>query len=391
MKKLTLIILILFVVPILTINLYAQPTSGLSAYYPFNGNASDASGNGNNGSVSGATLTADRYANSNKAYSFDGTNDGITISTTSNLNNTFAGSHTISVWIKLDSEPTILKFVVDACKPGAGGELGDQRGIRFTSYTTRPTFKWVTTSASYQVHSSQGLTTGNWHHVVGVFNGSSGKIYVDNSLRGSSSSSGSGTPIDRMKIGTISAGGSDPGWFPGDLDDIRIYNRALSSSEIEELYYEGEAVNTPNTPTGSSSGKVGQSMSFSTGGSSCNLGHSVEYQFDWGDGNYSSWGSSSQSYKYNNIGTYSIKARARCQSHTSVVSGWSGGKSITISGHSLSISISPSGAGSVTKNPDKTGYNHNENVQLTAEASPTYEFDHWGGALSGDTNPKTIR
>ncbi|MBC8185855.1 hypothetical protein H8E88_32610, partial [candidate division KSB1 bacterium] len=131
-------------------------------------------------------------------------------------------------------------------------------------------------------------------------------------------------------------------------------------------------------------------MSFSTGGSSSNLGHSVQYQFDWGDGNYSSWGSSSQSYKYNNIGTYSIKARARCQSHTSVVSGWSGGKSITISGHSLSISISPSGAGSVTKNPDKTGYNHNENVQLTAEASPTYEFDHWGGALTGNTNPKTL-
>ena len=46
--------------------------SGLVAHYPFNGNANDESGNGNDGTVNGATLTTDRFGNANKAYSFDG-------------------------------------------------------------------------------------------------------------------------------------------------------------------------------------------------------------------------------------------------------------------------------------------------------------------------------
>ena len=53
-------------------------TNGLIAYYPFNGNANDASGNGNNGTVYGATLTADRFGNPNSAYYFNGTNNYIT-------------------------------------------------------------------------------------------------------------------------------------------------------------------------------------------------------------------------------------------------------------------------------------------------------------------------
>ncbi|MBK7031388.1 MAG: hypothetical protein IPH45_20325 [Bacteroidales bacterium] len=55
------------------------PTNGLSAWYPFNGNANDLSGNGNDGTVNGATLTTDRFGNPNSAYSFNGTTDFIGI------------------------------------------------------------------------------------------------------------------------------------------------------------------------------------------------------------------------------------------------------------------------------------------------------------------------
>ncbi len=91
-----------------------------------------------------------------------------------------------------------------------------------------------------------------------------------------------------------------------------------------------ETVSVPNPPTGSSSGYVGQSLSFSTGGSSSNLGHSIEYQFDWGDGSPSAWGPSTQSHSYSSSGTVSVKARARCQTHTGIVSGWSGTRPVTI-------------------------------------------------------------
>jgi hypothetical protein len=71
--------------------------SGLVAYYPFNGNTNDASGNGNNGVVNGATLTADRFGNANQAYSFDGISDNITIPYNTSFCNT---NYTYSLWYK---------------------------------------------------------------------------------------------------------------------------------------------------------------------------------------------------------------------------------------------------------------------------------------------------
>ncbi len=151
-----------------------------------------------------------------------------------------------------------------------------------------------------------------------------------------------------------------------------------------------ETISTPNQPSGPSSGKVGQSLSFSTGGSNSNLGHNVEYQFDWGDGSQSSWGASTKSHTFSSTGTKYVKARARCQTHTSIVSGWSSTKSVAISYCVLSITINPAGKGSVNKNPDKTNFTYNETVQLTANPISGYYFNTWDGALSGSANPQTL-
>src|SRR5580704_12112208 len=81
----------------ITVKLHAQSflTNGLVAYYPFNGNANDASGNGNNGMVFGATLATDRFGNANSAYYFDGISAYITVP----LSNTvFSGDFTASIW-----------------------------------------------------------------------------------------------------------------------------------------------------------------------------------------------------------------------------------------------------------------------------------------------------
>ena len=93
-----------------------------------------------------------------------------------------------------------------------------------------------------------------------------------------------------------------------------------------------EAVSNPTTLGGPTDGNIGTSYTYSTGGSSSNFGHPVEYQFDWeGDGtDLSSWGASAQSKTWTTPGTYNIKARARCATHTSVVSEWSGTLSVNI-------------------------------------------------------------
>lgn len=76
------------------------PTNGLVGYWPFNGNANDESGNGNNGVVNGATLTSDRFGNVGKAYSFDGLSNFIEVANNSSLQNTQAFS--ISAWFYIN-------------------------------------------------------------------------------------------------------------------------------------------------------------------------------------------------------------------------------------------------------------------------------------------------
>ena len=85
----------------MTANVIAQvpsyvPTNGLVGWWPFNGNANDESGNGNNGTVNGATLTTDRFGVLNKAYSFDGVDDYVNVNNSSTLN---PSQLSINCWI----------------------------------------------------------------------------------------------------------------------------------------------------------------------------------------------------------------------------------------------------------------------------------------------------
>ncbi|RKY84258.1 hypothetical protein DRP98_05365 [candidate division KSB1 bacterium] len=91
-----------------------------------------------------------------------------------------------------------------------------------------------------------------------------------------------------------------------------------------------ERVSTPNRPSGEVYLQVGQSGTYTTGGSSTSFGHSVEYQFDWGDGTLSDWGSASQSHSWSSEDFYFVKAHARCQIHTNRVSGWSSSFMVTV-------------------------------------------------------------
>jgi hypothetical protein len=76
------------------------PTNGLAGWWPFTGNANDLSGNGNNGTVSGATLTADRFGTIGAAYKFNGTSDHISVPSSTSIN-FGTGSYAVNVWVKL--------------------------------------------------------------------------------------------------------------------------------------------------------------------------------------------------------------------------------------------------------------------------------------------------
>ena len=151
-----------------------------------------------------------------------------------------------------------------------------------------------------------------------------------------------------------------------------------------------EVISTPTVPEGPDSGYKMQLLEFTTGGSVSNKDHEVEYQFDWNDGSLSDWGIALKSHAYSDTGMYHVKSRARCKVHTNVMSGWSATHAVTISACSLTISINPSDAGSVIKNPDKSGYDYGDTISITATPITGWKFIGWTGDHSGNNNPAII-
>jgi Putative Ig domain. len=237
---------------------FAQiPSNGLVAYFPFNGNANDASGNLNNGIVSGASLTTDRFGVANKAYSFNGQNNFISVPNSASL--LLPGSFTISLFFKYSGAGTSGKnywTILNKNQTGGGNydpfhifveAINDasmkpgQIGIRFADGII----------GHERLFESKSLVNdGSWHHIAFAYDSIAYtyKFYVDNNLD-STMNVGSGwhptTNDAPLTLGNWSAYDS---YFNGSLDDIRIYNRALSQSEISFLYTEGAT--PPNNPPG---------------------------------------------------------------------------------------------------------------------------------------------
>ncbi|MFH1231555.1 MAG: hypothetical protein V1709_08690 [Planctomycetota bacterium] len=149
-----------------------------------------------------------------------------------------------------------------------------------------------------------------------------------------------------------------------------------------------ETVSTPNLPTGTISGTTGTSYDYSTGGASSDLGHAVEYQFDWGDGNYSDWSiSTTVSKSWSSANTYIVKAQARCAAHTSVSSTWSSGLSVTINlPETVSAPTQPTGiiSGTTGTSYDYSTGGASSNLGHAVE----YQFD-WGDGSYSDWSTST--
>ena len=212
-------------------------TTGLVAYYPFNGNANDASGNGNNGTVNGATLTTDRFGNVGKAYSFDGVRNYIEVS--NRFFNNGWGNYTISGWFNCANVSGSSQDLLST-NPICGTILGLNKGfapnkLSFSINSNPDNQSWDIVS----INANTTIVQNNqWYHFNLVKTGNNYKYYVNGNLE--IENSGAITPISYlcgMLIGIQYWGpeGYNNG-FNGKLDDYRIYNRALSSDEIAQLY-----------------------------------------------------------------------------------------------------------------------------------------------------------
>lgn len=227
------------------------PTSGLVAYYPFNGNANDSSGNGHNGVVkNGVTLTTDRFGNPNSAYYFSGINNGnnyIKI----NLGN--QKSLTASLWINSDTCVNWYPQILSVDSGATRMEFLNQSG-NHPSYISAGIVGLI---GSYpdNVETPHPVSFKAWHHIVVTHDHSQGIhcIYVDNQLVVSKATTGYlNMPVGIICIGNTYDGlaGDQNGGYKGKLDDIRFYNRALSQAEVTALFNEGAGVAISQTVGG---------------------------------------------------------------------------------------------------------------------------------------------
>ncbi len=209
--------------------------SGLVAWWPLTGNATDQSGSGLNGTMNNVTVTTGQNGQPNSASYFNGTNAYISFPSTTPLNTT---TFTVSVWINLDAN--IGANVWNDIIVGVGGDWGvglnaNASGVGFLRATKVNTIDAAALS-------SLSIAKQSWQHVAASVSqtGSNAPVvtyYVNGQLSGTTYIAQQITAYGTKAIGARNNGGS--GYFHGAMDDVRVYSRVLSADEVLAMYNGG--------------------------------------------------------------------------------------------------------------------------------------------------------
>ncbi len=225
--------------------LYHSEAPGLVAYYPFNGNENDESGNSINPLYNGAVLTTDRFGNPNSAYYFDGTLNSYMKIPADQLP---TANRTISFWFNADevaSGPTLLSYGGD----GSCGASTFLMGLNVTGLGGYVCEGHCNVNRSVYPYSTPPVNA--WHHWTVSVNGSIIKMYLDGTLvqtdnvySGATFVSGRFAVFGALMY--IDGAGPYTGYFKGKMDEIRIYNNVLTDGQVSALYTSEANIIMPN-------------------------------------------------------------------------------------------------------------------------------------------------
>ncbi|MFN8343734.1 MAG: LamG domain-containing protein [Spirosomataceae bacterium] len=228
-----------------TDQLFAQNIQqGIVACYSFDGNANDSKGN-NNGAVYGATLTADRFGKANSAYSFNGIDNYIEVNG-SNFKNT---NYTLSFWACPLNNPPSNQYQYALSIGGGGGDqsidisngafsaVGWTIGTYLVNPTPLTTFCAVGTLP----------VTNRWYHVVATRDNQKIKLYIDGTFSCESSTQGLLPDYGTNTVMTFGRRAQGGQFLATKMDDIVIYNRALTDIEVGQLYRQSPCAVQPST------------------------------------------------------------------------------------------------------------------------------------------------
>jgi uncharacterized protein (TIGR02145 family) len=219
-------------------------TNGLVGWWGFNGNAQDGSGNGNHGTINGTTLTTDRFGNLNAAYYFNGSNNYIQIPNSATLSPNYI---TISGWINIagyafNEQNGARAIITKWYQLSNCGGLGDSYNFQLSAINSQNVLAFSTNANSQLVNSvyssNYAINLNNWYHFAVINSPTSQYLYVNGALVASISGSLVICPTTNdLYIGADNFQGTLWRHFNGKIDDIGIWNRALTQQEISNLFY----------------------------------------------------------------------------------------------------------------------------------------------------------
>ncbi len=205
-------------------------SNGLVACYPFTGNANDSSGNNNHGVVYNASLTTDRFNKTNRAYYFNG-NARIEVPHSSSINNPMIS---ISAWVQYGNSSTTQIIT----KRNWSNAQNEQFAFDTKDFYVKRNGNCVANVGWNSVHYNSLPSTGVWTFVCVTYDGRYSRYYK-NGVLNSTADFGSTIGMDICSGGELLFGATwstFPFYYTGKIDDVRIYNRAISAAEVNQLY-----------------------------------------------------------------------------------------------------------------------------------------------------------
>jgi len=240
------------------------PTDSLKGWWPFNGNANDESGNGNNGTVNGANLTTDRFGKSNKAYSFNGVSNSITLQPNTNIQGNKPRS--ISAWFTLSGKPNYTNTIF---KGGDNG-IGKDFSIWLTTNNNGMVRIHIRRYIDDIITSFFSIKANQWYNLIVTYDGTNDnaiKIFLDGKLINTYLVAPTGLKYNTASvqpvIGVLTDQLNVNHFFYGNIDDVAIWNRALDTNEIKALYMGCEKFAISQEPSNQTS-KINDNVFFST-------------------------------------------------------------------------------------------------------------------------------
>jgi hypothetical protein len=217
------------------------PSNGLLVYLPFNGDTKDYSGNGFDGTPTRVAYTTDRFGNANSAILVDSGFVKIAAGTPLDSIDT---SLTLCAWVLIDDNASFTgpnspdgPHIIS--KGATYGGLWADYAMEIHPSSLIPTLESCNTGGTVRyIPATNAISKGTWHHLVMVFSSGAVTIYLDGALNKTGSMSGNiRKSAQPLYIGVrYETTNITDTWFDGKIDDVVIYKRTLTLSEIEGLY-----------------------------------------------------------------------------------------------------------------------------------------------------------